>query len=401
MKRIVLRVAKKIIRHFEETKNTSLVATDILEDVFKSNFKKRVLLSYIQQPFIEGIKYHHTNYMECYTAAEIFNELGYAVDVVDLFNDKVIIDYAKYEIVYGLGISLEKAFYSTNPERILKILYSTGYNPFYSFLVSALQVKNFYLSHGILMPESSRVLKSFWTFQYVLSDYVIALGNKLVSDSFKNLNQNIACNYVNAFYFDLYDIDIKNKNFHLAQKHFLWFGSSGLLHKGLDLVIDIFSERQDITLHICGARKEEIKFWEYYQPIVDKCENIIDYGFIDIENEEFKILMNKCAFCIFPTACEGGAPSLLNVMANGGLIPIASRSCGIDIDDIGFLFDELNKVQIELHIDRVLNFEIEKLKKMAQVVKEKIRSNYDLNNYKENIKQNIKHAITFKTNKTV
>jgi len=400
MKRILLRIANKVIRHFEEVNKTNLVATDILEDVFKSNFKKRVLLSYIQQPFIEGIKFHHTNYLECYTAAEVFKELGYCVDVVDLFNDDVEIDFSKYEIVYGLGIALENSFYCSNPERVLKILYSTGFNPFYSFQASAVQVKKFYLSHGILIPESSRVLKSFWTFQYILSDYVIALGNKLVCDSFKNLNKYIKCDNVNAFYFDVYDIDIKNKDFEKAQKHFLWFGSNGLLHKGLDLVIDIFIERKDINLHICGATKNEIKFWEYYQPFLVKSKNIINHGFVNIQSDDFKILMEECAFCIFPTASEGGAPALLNVMANGGLIPIASKTCGIDIDEIGFVFDELSKDLIELNIDRVLKFDLETLKKMSQVVKENIRSNYTLDHYKKNIKETIKQGLTLNNTQT-
>ncbi len=397
MKRILLRIAKKIIRYFEETKNTSYVATDIMEDVFKRNFKKRVLLSYIQQPFIEGIKYHHTNYLECYTAAEIFSELGYAVDVVDLFNDKVIIDYAKYEIVYGLGITLEKSFYCSNPEGIFKILYATGCNPFYSYKASLLQTQNFYNKTGKLIPESSRVSEHFWACSYLLSDHVIALGNEFVANSFIDTNHLLKCSAVNAFYFDVYDINLNNKDFEKARKHFLWFGSTGLLHKGLDLVIDIFSERQDINLHICGASKSEIKFWEYYQPILDNSKNIINHGFVNIQSDDFKILMNECAFCIFPTASEGGAPALLNVMANGGLIPIASRACGIDIEDLGFVFDKLNKDSIQTNIELALIKHYKTLQEKAGFIKESIKDKYSFNNYKKSLKQCIINALNIET----
>lgn len=394
MRKLLLKVAHKIIRHFGNSKIDTLNKDNaILIDVFKSNFPKRILLSYIKQPFLEEIKYHHTNYLECFTAAQIFNELGYCVDVVDLFNDETTIDYDKYEIVYGLGIPLEKSFYCANPERIIKILYATGCNPFYSYETSLQQVQNFYLTKGKLIPQSSRVLDFFWTCSYFLSNNIIALGNQFVADTYININNAVKCKAVAAFYFDVYDIDVETKNFDIAKKHFLWFGSGGLLHKGLDLLIDIFSNREDIQLHICGASKSETKFWEFYQPIIDKCNNIIDHNFVDIKSKAFEELMNSCAFCIYPTASEGGSPALLNVMANGGLIPIASRACGIDINNLGLVFDNLNKTEIEMYIDKALDLDKLELLEKSKFVKKSIKERYTFAIYKSNIKSAIKEAI--------
>ncbi|MCW3107250.1 MAG: glycosyl transferase, group 1 family protein [Segetibacter sp.] len=376
----------------------SVEGNSILLNVFKTHFRKRVLLSYIQQPFIEGIKYHHTNYLECYTAAEVFSELGYCVDVVDLFDNKTVIDFPNYDIVYGMGVALEKSFYSSCAERIVKIYYSTGCNPFYSFKASALSVRDFYFSKGKLIPQSSRVLEYFWPFQYLLSNCIIALGNQFVADTFLELDSKLNCHCVNAFYFNVNDIDIDKKDFGIVKNHFLWFGSSGLLHKGLNLLIDIFERRKDITLHICGADKNETKFWEHYQPVVDNCSNIVNHNFIDIESTEFKELMNNCAFCIFPTASEGGAPSMLNVMANGGLIPIASKACGIDIGNLGFVFETLSQEEIEKHIEKAMMYTSSELIEKSKFVKEFVRSNYTFDIYKSNIKNNISHAII--SNKT-
>ena len=303
MRKLLLKVANKIICHFRESKIDIFDnANTILIDVFKSNYQKKILLSYIKQPFLDGIKYHHTNYLECFTAAEIFNELGYCVDVVDLFNDEVAFDYDIYEIVYGLGIPFEKSFYSSNSESILKIFYATGCNAFYSYKTSLQQVQNFYLTKGKLIPQSSRVLNFFWACSYFLSDNIIALGNQFVADTYLNINNLVKCKPVAAFYFDVYDINIETKDFEIAKKHFLWFGSGGLLHKGLDLLIDIFSNRKDIMLHICGASKTETKFWEYYKPVVDKCDNIIDHNFVDIKSDEFKELMKDV-----DSICENSA----------------------------------------------------------------------------------------------
>lgn len=397
MRVFFLRIALKCVRYLNKDKiNLKEKESLILSDVFGLNFKERVLLSYIKQPFIEGIKYHHTNYLECYTAAEIFNELGFAVDVVDLFDNNSQIRYDEYKIIYGLGIPLENAFYDINSESVLKILYATGCNPFYSYKTSMEQVQNFYLSKGKLMPRSSRVTENFWTCSYFLSDKIIALGNKFVADTFINVNPLINCESVNAFYFDVYDINIDAKNFDISKKHFLWFGSSGLLHKGLDLLIDIFLERKDITLHICGASKDEIKFWDYYQSKIVNCKNIIDYGFVDIKSDKFKNLMNECAFCVYPTASEGGSPALLNVMANGGLIPIASKACGIDIEDFGFEFNELNRVEIEKYIDKVISLSSNELLQKSKYVKQFVKENFTFLNYKKNLKSSIVKAISSK-----
>src|ERR1017187_3520031 len=71
-------------------------------DVFKSNYKDKVLLSYITEPFTLGINYSHTGLRECYAAAEIFHKLGYSVDVYEHSLNKKI-DYNQYEIIYGMG----------------------------------------------------------------------------------------------------------------------------------------------------------------------------------------------------------------------------------------------------------------------------------------------------------
>ena len=368
----------------------------VLTNVFNSNYESNALVSYLKDPFIRGIKYTHSAYQECYTAAEVLHELGYKVDVAQYLDDTSLIDYSKYKVIYGFGIPFEKVFYLPNLEHIVKILYSPGCNLFFSNKVSGLRVASFFKNKGKIISDSSRVLKHFWTFQYILSDYIVALGNEFVVNTFLEINPNLICKSIEAFYFDVYDIDLNTKDFVNSRKHFLWFGSSGLLHKGLDLVIDIFAKRDDIILHICGASKSEIGFWEFYQPIIDRCHNIIEHGFIDINSDQFKNLMNICAFCIFPSVSEGGSPALLNIMANGGLIPITSVECGIDLNDLGFIFSEFDEAAINTKIDNALSMDIGTTKEKAKFVKNVIRTKYTYANYKANLTIHISEAIKSK-----
>lgn len=99
---------------------------------------------------------------------------------------------------------------------------------------------------------------------------------------------------------------MKNKNYKDAKKHFLWFGSSRLIHKGLDLLLEIFKELPDLHLHVCGPINNELKFKDIYYEELYNTKNIHTYGFINIQSKSFKGIINKCAFIIFPSCSEGG-----------------------------------------------------------------------------------------------
>jgi len=125
----------KILNKFFTLFNLKIISynaykSSILYNVFNSKHEKHVLISYIKAPFIEGIKFSHSNYLECYTAAEIFHELEFNVDVINLDSFESI-DYSKYHAVYGVGLPLENAFYYSETEKIIKIFYATGCMPFY------------------------------------------------------------------------------------------------------------------------------------------------------------------------------------------------------------------------------------------------------------------------------
>lgn len=266
---------------------------DFLENVFQTNFQQNVLISYITHPFIYGIKTrHHTNYLECYTAAEIFRGLNFNVDVV-MYNSYLAIDYSKYEVIYGLGDSLDRIFYSESATDCLKIMYGTGCSTYFSVPQSVKRVHNFFRDKGIYILESAR-LDGLQPTHGMLSDLIISLGNNYVASTYKYMNEAIKVEEIRAFYFDVCDLDLDQKDFAESKKHFLWFGASGAIHKGLDIVIDYFLLHTDIHLHICGYVHKESKFSNYYGPIIDSTENIHYYGFVDIESEAFIELLNTC-----------------------------------------------------------------------------------------------------------
>jgi hypothetical protein len=380
IKKLVLRAGYKISK-------TTIRKDEILKNVFNSNYKKNVLISYLTEPFIKGINKGHTNLTECYTAAAVFHDLGYAVDVIYLDDNESEIDFSKYEVVYGQWIAFEKSFSALNTDKIKKIFYATGTSPLYFQKVSGKCVYDFYKKTGLILPESGRMLNIAAPLQHMCSDAIIALGNEFCKNTYSQVNPLLDCYSLNLFYFDVYDIDLTHKDYSKAKKHFLWFGSSGLLYKGLGLCIDIFTQREDIVLHICGGSNNETKFWDYYQPMINDSQNIINHGFIDIESDEFKQIMDTCTFALFPSVSEGGSPSLLNIMANGGLIPIATKGCTLDIDELGFIIEDVNQQNVERAIDDALKLTDIELMEKSKLTKLTIRSIYTLENYKKNLKK--------------
>jgi len=364
-----------------------------LQDVFRSSAPKRVLISYLTHPFVHGVNKTHTSFLECYTAAEIFGELGYAVDVV-AFDYSGPIDYSLYDAVYGFGVPLEKAFYAGNNAEIKKIFYSPGTNPFIAYQQSSKRVLDFYERTGKLVPQSSRIMHHFWTFQYTMPDLCISLGNHYILEGYRTISPRINAVPLNAFYFDIYDIDLGAKDFSEARKHYLWFGSSGLLHKGLDFVIEYFASHPDLFLHICGASHGEREFFDYYQPIIDRCSNIIDHGFIQIDSAQFISIMDSCAFVVFFSASEGGSPALLNVMANGGLIPLVNKAVGVDVADFGFVIDELEWFDCHKIIDSSILLDETELKDLSLKAKNTVRREYRYDAYKMRLKYYVESALT-------
>lgn len=363
-------------------------------NVFKSNYRRRVLISYLTTPFTTGISYAHSNLRECYTVAEIFHDLGYCVDVVDYETNRKI-DYSKYEIIYGMGPVLERSFYSQEGSGQCRIFYATGCNPIYSGIVSALKVRDFYVRHRRLLMGSGRFSKETQIAQTLLSDAVIVLGNEFVLDTYTRYDPTGGERYyrLNAFFNDCYDIDLEQKDFGTAKKHFLWFGSGGLLHKGLDVLLEIFADRSDLFLHICGAPARETGFFRYYDDLLSRSRNIVNHGFVRMDSVGFKTLMNTCGYVVFPSVSEGGAAALLNVMANGGLVPIITKSSGLDVEGYGWVIDDQNLDMFNSAISQAISVENQTLKEKAIKIKTHVRREYTLETYKNSLRKILQQVL--------
>lgn len=345
-----------------------------LVNVFKTNFKKNALVSFTTQS-IFVVNHNHTIFQERDTLINIINKKNYNVDLIN-YDNNYKIDYEKYDLVIGFGYALENAINSKY--NCITIFYANGSNPDFS---NSLGIKKIISKYNNDLISSVRISDTPYHKSVYLAKNRIILGNDVVKSTYPEAKTNFN---LNAFFYKTLDINFKIKDFKSAKKNFLWFGGGGALHKGLDLLLEIFSKRNDISLHICGLTKSEDKFIRYFEDKM-KLENIYNYGFVDIKSNVFRELMYKCAFTIMPSISEGGAVSTLTTMGNGGLIPIVSKNTGLDINSFGYLHNNNESEEIENKINFVLSLSEKDIIIKSKACLEGIINAYNFDLYFRNI----------------
>jgi glycosyltransferase involved in cell wall biosynthesis len=356
-----------------------------IKNYFNTNFRENVLISYITYPFKNGVNLGHTNNAEVFEIAKVFKELGYNIDIVD-YDYESNLDYDKYSIIFGFGEPLEKSFYNKN-HKILTIFYGTGMYDIHNNHATLKRIEEVYKKKGKLLLESGRIIDKAWSAQTSLVDSIITLGNDEVVNSYKQYFSREIYN-IPVSYYKIFDSEqiLKNKSFIDAKNHFLWFGSSGLIHKGLDLLLEVFKELPDLHLHICGPINNEPRFKAVYYEELYNTKNIHTYGFINIQSKSFKDIIDKCAFVIFPSCSEGEPSSVINVMVYG-LIPIVTNTAGIRIKDFGIEIKELTNTSVKESIIKAVNLSKDEIEKRSMKCANDTINNHSIEKYSHELKK--------------
>ncbi len=362
------------------------------KNVFKTKYSKVALVSYLSSPFSKNNKSSHTNYFECKYAAKALSDLGYNVDVVD-YDHHEKISFKNYDVLYGFGNQFEQSFYDLGFKG-KRVLYSPGCNTVYSNLMSCIRLKEFAANSGELNPKLIRATNDAWPLQKYLSDAIICQGNDFVLNSYKDAYKDTNYYQINCFPLNCNQIvDVYKKDLSTAKYNLLWFGSQGCVHKGLDIALKLVEKYPNLKLYIRGLNlKYEHAILERFSHLLDN--NQVDVKqYVDINSSEFIKLMQNCGAVIFPSASEGGAAALLTVMSNGGLIPIITKGCGLDIEHLGFIANEATTASVEQQLNDYLKKTADELQELSQKIMLEINTTYSSENYQKNIKTILKEIL--------
>ena len=114
------------------------------------------------------------------------------------------------------------------------------------------------------------------------------------------------------------------------EREFLWFFGSGAIHKGLDLLLEVFSATPGLTLNVVGNIDAETDFVDAYRRELTELHNIHWHGFLDPSGPKFQDVALRSFAIVAPSCSEGSSPAIAT-MLQLGLYPILSRETGISL----------------------------------------------------------------------
>ena len=358
--------------------------------------KGKVLLAYIIEPFLlkkgEKIPNSHTHYHESVLMAQVFLEMGYAVDAIS-YHNTTFQPKKDYDLFISARTNFEKISKRLN-DNCIKIAHLDMAHWLFnnkSAYDRCIAIQN---RKGVTLPLKTKLQEFNWAIE--LADYATILGNRFTLETYKYANKQIfrlsipTCATYSWF---------SGKDFKKAKKNFLWFGSSGFVHKGLDVTLDAFAGMPEHHLYVCGPIEKEKEFVQAYYKELYETPNIHTVGWVDVEDSTFEELRNTCVGLIYPSASEGQAGSVVTCM-QAGLIPIVSYESGVDIDtNFGLLLPDSTIEEIRKGIIHLSNMPEDQLIAMAKKAWEEARSRYTKEVYAREFKAIIQEILELEKGK--
>ncbi len=371
-------------RHTSQRSKISVI------NYFNAQYPKRVLLSYVDGPFLGSELDSHSNRREALVIAECFHKMGYCVDVVP-YNFQSAIDYSPYSCVFGLGDPVERSFDQDVPN-LMRIHYATGCHVQFQNTATLRRAQDVHKNKGVWLLDSCRKVPWTWSAQTTLADAMLVIGNQLVMNSYRLYYQGPIFPQITSYYAALPLDVLEGKNFSEAKKHFLYFGSTGAIHKGLDLLLEVFSENPDKILHIAAPLEGETAFVKAFAEEL-ACPNIILHGFLDVRSEAFRHLMRECAFAVLPSCSEGISTSLLNVMCNG-LVPVLTPECGYDPMPYSVPIEKADILSVKNAVDFCSSLLETEIRKRSLQCLQETRERYSIEAFRAQMEANLLHVLS-------
>lgn len=354
--------------------------------------QKRIAFVYIRSAWDKPIiikDVFHPNLIHQVAMVSVLCKLGYCIDIYSCYQEKINVSkskYAnKYDVIFGFGIQYIQLC-QANPNAI-KILFVTENAPWIVRKKYAERVLYFQDRHPeIVLKDSPRT--DFYTDEmFDISESGIAVTGSFNMSEIKQRLHNTYRIDVNGLYNPLYKYNVE-KNHEITKTHFVWFGSRGFVHKGLDILLDAFVELPQLSLDIYG-----IDLCEFSN--INIPENVSVCGVINVMDENFiHNVVYKNTFVLSLSCSEGMQTGLTTCMMHG-LIPVVTKECGIDDHKDIIYFDnydvdsviskllsvsqmsasELKEIEKRIHENSVVDFSIESFtinfeKCFAQLIKQ-------------------------------
>ena len=339
------------------------------------------LLSYFIEPYLldpakpiplDHPYYWHESYWECTEMARSFLELGYAVDVIS-WRNKRFIPRENYEVFLDPRHNMQRLA-PLLPKECLKIFHIDVAHILFQNAAESQRLLAVQRRRGVTLQPRRFELPNLGI-EY--ADCATMLGNQFTAETFAYAGK------------PLYPVSLstpmiypwpEGKDFAGCRRHFMWFGSSGLVRKGLDLALEAFADMPDFHLTVCGPVSKEQDFEQAYKRELYDLPNIHTIGWVDLGSPQFLELMRNCVAQVYPSSCEGQCGGVITGLA-GSLIPIISYESGVDVHDFGIILRTCSLNEIREAVTELASRPANELERMARKAWQYARDNHSRDSF--------------------
>ena len=350
-----------------------------------------VLLSYRIELFStkpgQPIPYYHYNRQLSVVMARTFVDLGFAVDVISNEN-RSFLPNKKYDFFIDTRMNFERIASLLNKDCV-KILHATTAHPYFNNYAETKRLMAMQERRHVTL-RSKRFMDPKYAIAIEFADCVVvhcAFGMK--NFNYANKPMYLVPNAV-PYRYPWSD----SKDFEACRFRFLWLGSEGMVHKGLDLVLEAFAGMPEYHLTVCGPVAREKDFEQAYFQELYHTPNIHTRGWIDVESAEFRDLTNRCLGMVYPSCSETNAGSVLTSL-HAGLIPIISWESGVDVGkDEGVVLDNCSIESIREAVRQTSSRSIQELRCMSRKSWEFAQENHTIRNFEKKYRDVIETLVS-------
>lgn len=309
---------------FNLSKILEYLDTKVVENVTHTHAQKSCLLSYITYPFLFPFKPQaHQSHWQVQAIAQAVHRLGYRVDVVNYAAHYQL--KRSYDLIIDIHPTRDKPYWKHLKENATTIMFYTGSYPDFQNSAELERLAALRKRRGVQLQPRRQVEKID---RSILEKFnaIFLIGNVQTKKTFPALDI--------PMYLLPNTVDESLRALSTLPKSptsFLFLGSGGQVHKGLDLVLEVFRRHPELSLTVCSPFAQEEDFVNAYQTELFESSNITPLGFVDPHSRSFKENAARCAWMIYPSASEGMAGSVLTAMS-AGIIPIVSKESGVSHD---------------------------------------------------------------------
>lgn len=339
--------------------------------------QKRILICYLD--YLRTIRelnrnFGHTNRQEMMQILKVCIELNLRIDVCACYDRNAIEEIREnyYDYILGFG---DTFFYAKekNPDAAA-ILYTTE-NPYRISYERETERLRYFTERTGRTFHLERTGVYYKKDDEKKADRIICLGEpSYFADTGKPVDR-------------VWPSALKNSDFTLdfspkKKTNFLVYGVDGFIHKGNDILVELFAKHPEWNLYLCGARGAEKAEEAGYK----LTENVHVCGFVDTMSGQFQEIAAKCYYLLLPSCSESPSTSALTALRHG-IIPIVMKGNGLDeLGDYCRYFEDYHMDSIEQTIAEAVCVDEEMLQQQGRAAMEYADEHYTLADYTEQMR---------------